>query len=428
MGKEISSKERRFILEKFYNTWKVNICAWDSKDRREIQLENENPFGKNAGKNSTEPTEHPFVKKLRKRCEKKQRPVILIEQESIYFFAFCDEEGFLYLFGPATAESISFSQLISYRKKYGIQNQKFRIPVVPVGKMLNGISMVYYMVTGRMVTEKEILKDQEQLSEKSLQVEKDEFMIYEIQESTAEKRRLAYHDELKWTAEIENGVRQNTEKKLNPKEMEKLEMIGTLANKNAYKQYEYMVVTSIVLACRAAIRGGLDVYDSYMLADSYLQKVSMCTNIMGLLKLYVRIVDDFSSRVRKTKEQRSDDLVEECKVYIARHRLDKFSLQEMAKEIGKNPSYLSRVFSEKTGKTLQNYALEKRLEAGANLLKYSEHSAGEIAEYLHFSSQSYFGNYFKKQYGETPAEYRKQHKIRDFKENNPEKEKEKVMI
>ncbi len=420
MGKKISSKERQFILEKFYNGWKVNICVWNPADEKEIQFEQEYFFGKNLGKSGEEYTEGDGVKTLRKRCEKEQRPMILAEQDSIYFFTFCDEEGFLYLFGPVTAESISFSQLISYRKRYGIQNQKFRIPVVPIGKILNGLSMVYYMVTGCMVTEKEIMKDNDELSEKSLQIEKDEFMIYEIQESTEGKRRLAYQDELKWTAEIENGVRQNTEKKLNPKEMEKMEMIGTLANKNAYKQYEYMVVTSIVLACRAAIRGGMDVYDSYMLADVYLQKVSMCTNIMGLLKLYVRIVDEFSSRVREAKEHRPEDLIEECKAYIARHRLDKFSLQEMAQEIGKNPSYLSRIFSEQTGKTLQVYALEKRLEAGANLLKYSEHSVGEITEYLHFSSQSYFGSYFKKQYGETPAEYRKHHKIRDFKENEKE--------
>lgn len=420
MEKKISSKERQFILEKFYNGWKVNVCVWNPKDEKEIQFERESLAKNNAGKSGEERSEVDFLKVLRQKCEKEQRPMIVAEQEAIYFFSFCDEEGFLYLFGPATAESISFSQLVSYRKRHGIHDQTFQIPVVPIGKMLNGLSMVYYMVTGRVITEKEIMKDHGELSEKSLQIEKDEFMIYEIQESTEEKRRLAYRDELKWTAEIENGVRQNTEQKLNSKEMEKLEMIGTLANKNAYKQYEYMVVTSIVLACRAAIRGGLDVYDSYMLADVYFQKVSVCTNIMELLKIYVRVVDEFSSRVREAKEHRSEDLIEECKAYIARHRIEKFSLQEIAREIGKNPSYLSRVFSEQTGKTLQAYALEKRLEAGANLLKYSEHSVGEITEYLHFSSQSYFGSYFKKQYGETPAAYRKHHKIRDFKENENE--------
>lgn len=137
---------------------------------------------------------------------------------------------------------------------------------------------------------------------------------------------------------------------------------------------------------------------------------------MELLRLYAEITDEFSSQVRKAKEHHSIDIVEQCKEYIARSRTKKFSLKELAKELEKNPSYLSRVFSEWEGRTLQEYALSLRLEAGANLLKYSDKSVGEIAEYLNFSSQSYFGEYFKRQFGQTPAEYRRKNKIRDFKE------------
>ena len=410
-------EERRFILEKFYNGWKINTTVWNPKNEILCVIDRENPEQKNRKSEDNPKGEAAavFLDKVKQECREKQRPVMFVEQDAIYFLAFYDQAGCFYLFGPAAASNLAFSQLVTYRKYHQIQNRKFQIPVVPIGKMLNGISMVYYMITGNMVTEEEMLEGNDRMSAESVRVEKDEFMVYEIQESTEEKRRFAYHDELKWTAEIENGTRRNTEKKLNAKELEKLEMIGTLANKNAFKQYEYMVVTSAALACRAAIRGGMNVYDAYMLADVYFQKISMCTNIIELLKLYVQIVDDFSGQVRKAKENRSADLIEECKDYIARHRLDKFSLRELAKELGKSPGYLSRIFSEQTGSTLQEYALRKRLEAGANLLKYSEHSVGEITEYLHFSSQSYFGNYFKKQYGETPAVYRKHHKIRDFK-------------
>ena len=41
MEKKISSKERQFILEKFYNGWKVNVCVWNPKDEKEIQFERE---------------------------------------------------------------------------------------------------------------------------------------------------------------------------------------------------------------------------------------------------------------------------------------------------------------------------------------------------------------------------------------------------
>lgn len=50
MEKKISSKERQFILEKFYNGWKVNVCVWNPKDEKEIQFERESLAKNNAGK------------------------------------------------------------------------------------------------------------------------------------------------------------------------------------------------------------------------------------------------------------------------------------------------------------------------------------------------------------------------------------------
>lgn len=240
------------------------------------------------------------------------------------------------------------------------------------------------LVTGNCVTEEEIfIANNLSVTTK---VSPEEVMIYEISAENEEKRRLAYHDEMRWVAEIENGTRTETKKLFQAENLEKLKMIGTLSNKNAFKQYEYMVITSTCLACRAAIRGGVNVYDAYALADIFYQKVSMCSSVMELLRLYAEITDEFSSQVRKVKEHHSIDIVEQCKEYIARNRTKKFSLKEMAAELEKNPSYLSRIFSEREGRTLQDYALSLRLEAGANLLKYSNQSAGEIAEYLNFPS------------------------------------------
>jgi AraC-like DNA-binding protein len=42
-----------------------------------------------------------------------------------------------------------------------------------------------------------------------------------------------------------------------------------------------------------------------------------------------------------------------------------------------------------------------------DLLTYSHTPLSEISAYLGFSSQSYFQNVFKKQFGMTPMQYRK---------------------
>ena len=43
------------------------------------------------------------------------------------------------------------------------------------------------------------------------------------------------------------------------------------------------------------------------------------------------------------------------------------------------------------------------------MLRYSEYDVKEIANYLAFCSQSYFGNVFKKETGMSPAKYRRKY-------------------
>ena len=89
-------------------------------------------------------------------------------------------------------------------------------------------------------------------------------------------------------------------------------------------------------------------------------------------------------------------------------------MQEIADETGKSRSYLSRKFSKEAGISIQDYILDQRLQAAANMLKFSDFEIADIAEYLCFSSQSYFGDQFKKKNNMTPAEYRKRNKSIEF--------------
>lgn len=254
-------EERRFILERFYVGWKVNLFVLD-KEKNLIEVyDKANPIRKEASErirreNMPKATQA-LLDCMYASCSKKKCPLIFPEEEGIYFLAFLDEEKNLYILGPASADDISFAQHVSYRKRHGILNQKFQIPKMSLGKALNGLVLLYYMLTGNRTDEDEILTESSRFTfdREALRVDKEKVMIYEIEKSTEEKSRLAYRDELQWLAEIENGTRIDSRKKMDSDNIEKLERIGTLSNKNALKQYEYMVVASTTLACRAAIRG-----------------------------------------------------------------------------------------------------------------------------------------------------------------------------
>lgn len=410
----------KFILERFFYGWKMNVLVYDKDDQlvdfcvgtKEKVSSEYMAFFQELHRKDTFAKE--IYETLKEKCRCADMPVIYMEEEGIYYLSFLDSEENLFLFGPASVETLSFVQQMSYRKRHHIKKQEYLVPKVSFSKSLNGVSLVYYILTGRQVTEDAIMKVSE--VEADVNVAPVDMMAYEIENTTKEKQHLAYQDELRWTMAIENGVLENKDKRMTPENLENLEKIGTLANADSRKQIEYMAVTSSCLASRAAIRGGVNAYDAYRMSEMFLQKISKCTNVMEILKIHMEISETFTEMVCKVKENRNSDCVEQCKDYIARYRTKKFSLNDVAEAVGKNPSYLSRVFSEQTGMSMQEYALNIRLEAAANILRYSNESVGGIAQYLDFPSQSYFGEKFKKKYGMTPAEYRRRNKIRDFKE------------
>ena len=87
----------------------------------------------------------------------------------------------------------------------------------------------------------------------------------------------------------------------------------------------------------------------------------------------------------------------------------RITIKELAEYTDLSPSYLSRLFKKELGISISDYISEKKIEKAENLLKYSDFTFIEIANYLAFSSQSHFIQTFKKAVGLTPKKYRDQY-------------------
>ncbi|SFX52242.1 transcriptional regulator, AraC family [Cytophaga hutchinsonii ATCC 33406] len=66
-------------------------------------------------------------------------------------------------------------------------------------------------------------------------------------------------------------------------------------------------------------------------------------------------------------------------------------------------TYLSNLFSEVTGTTLQQFIIVHKIERAKELIIYNEMSLKEIAFKLHYSSLPHFSNQFKKITGLSPV-------------------------
>jgi AraC-like DNA-binding protein len=69
-------------------------------------------------------------------------------------------------------------------------------------------------------------------------------------------------------------------------------------------------------------------------------------------------------------------------------------------------NYLSNLFSEVEGTTIEKYFIAQKIEKVKELLVYDELSLSEIAFRLNYSSVAYLSNQFKKVTGLTPSHFR----------------------
>lgn len=85
----------------------------------------------------------------------------------------------------------------------------------------------------------------------------------------------------------------------------------------------------------------------------------------------------------------------------------------LANQIGRDYHYLSKIFSEKEGITIEKFLIHQRVEYAKELLIYDEYNMSEIAHKLNYSSISHLSNQFKQVTGFSPTQFKRlQHKDR----------------
>jgi YesN/AraC family two-component response regulator len=78
----------------------------------------------------------------------------------------------------------------------------------------------------------------------------------------------------------------------------------------------------------------------------------------------------------------------------------------LSKALHHDYNYLSNLFSEVEGITIEKYFIAQKIEKVKELLVYDELSLSEIALRMHYSSVAYLSNQFKKVTGLTPSHFR----------------------
>jgi AraC-like DNA-binding protein len=78
----------------------------------------------------------------------------------------------------------------------------------------------------------------------------------------------------------------------------------------------------------------------------------------------------------------------------------------LSEKLNHNYTYLSNLFSEVKGTTIEKFYLSHKIEKVKELLVYDELNLTEIAYKLHYSSVAHLSNQFKKMTGLTPSHFK----------------------
>lgn len=128
--------------------------------------------------------------------------------------------------------------------------------------------------------------------------------------------------------------------------------------------------------------------------------LSLLVNTLG--EMYNRRINNDPKSISRTEEYFGRFLKE-----VSEHYQKERSVKYYADALHITPKYLSTIIKEVSGKSAVSWINDFVIQQAKIYLRFSGKSIQEIAYQLNFSTQSFFGKYFKRYTGVSPSDYRK---------------------
>ncbi|WP_236981199.1 MULTISPECIES: helix-turn-helix transcriptional regulator [Mycobacterium] len=121
-----------------------------------------------------------------------------------------------------------------------------------------------------------------------------------------------------------------------------------------------------------------------------------------LLIELARISGDVVADLRRSGEP----LLAEVFAVIDRRLGDPLSLRGVAAEVGMTPGHLTTVVRRRTGRTVQDWIIERRMAQARDLLTETDLPVAEVARRIGIGDPGYFSRLFRRTHGSTPRQWR----------------------
>ncbi len=121
-----------------------------------------------------------------------------------------------------------------------------------------------------------------------------------------------------------------------------------------------------------------------------------------LLIELARLARDVVADLRRSGEP----LLAEVFSVIDRRHAEALSLRDVASEVGMTPGHLTTVVRRRTGRTVQEWIIERRMADARMLLEQTDLPVAEIARRVGVFDPGYFSRLFNREHGMSPRDWR----------------------
>lgn len=233
-----------------------------------------------------------------------------------------------------------------------------------------------------------------------------EWYIKELKMSEEEASHRPLEIEYSFYNAVSSGDMEYVRKNIKEGDFTNPEGMGILSH-NSLTNLRYHFVVTVAMITRHCVEAGMELEQAYRLSDFYILKMDSLNTKEAIANLHDSMVLDYTGKMLLLKKNSIiSKSITMCIEYIYNHIHDRITIEDLAEHTDLSPSYLSRLFKKELGIAVSDYIREKKIDKAQNLLKYSDFTLVEIANYLSFSSQSHFIQTFEKLVGMTPKKYR----------------------
>lgn len=106
-----------------------------------------------------------------------------------------------------------------------------------------------------------------------------------------------------------------------------------------------------------------------------------------------------------------DERIQQVLYLISRQYSQPLTVESLAQQLFLSPSRLAHLFKSQMGRSLMQHVEEYRLERAVSQLLTTSKTIEEVARSVGFPNALHFSTRFRRQYGRSPSQYRRDPKV-----------------